>query len=266
MRARDIIGLVIALALAVGVAFLTRVFLSKEEKKPPQVVTKAESVHTTKVLVASRNLFPGTKIKPGDLIWQDFPQTALNPHYILEGQITAESFNNAIVRYPIHASNPVNREEIVKPGDRGFLAAIIEPGKRAISIDVTPAAVDSGLIFPGDYVDVVVSASITEKDKPIGKSRTLLSNVKVLALDTTLAPPEANPKTPPHVATLEVTSAQAEVLSAGAKEGTLSLSLHSMEQSPVLDAKAVPAPHTKKIDKIILMRGKDKSEVEFEGK
>lgn len=267
MRIKDIIGLLLALVLAIGVAFLTRIFLSKEEKKAPQVVEKTERAHTSKILVAAKNLAPGTKIITGDLIWQEWPSTALNPHYLTEQTATIEGFNSAIVRYPIHAGNPIVKEELVMQGDRGLLAAVIAPGKRALSIEVTPSSVDSGLIFPGDYVDVVIAASLSEKDRQVVRSKTILRNLKVLALDTTLAPPETNPKTPPHVATLEVTPAQAEILLAGTKEGTLSLSLHSMETDPVANVEPVrPLPHTKKTEKIILMRGKDKSEVEFQEK
>lgn len=267
MRVKDIIGLLLALMLAVGVAFLTRVFLSKDEKKSPQVVEKIEKAHTSKVLVAAKNLAPGTKIVAGDLMWQEWPSSALNPHYLTEQTATIEGFNSAIVRSPIHAGNPIVKEELVMRGDRGLLAAVIAPGKRAISIDVTPSSVDSGLIFPGDYVDVVLAASLSEKEGQVVRSRTILRNLKVLALDTTLAPPETNPKTPPHVATLEVTPAEAEILLAGSREGTLSLSLHSMETAPVADVSPIkPRPPEKKIDKIILMRGKDKSEVEFQEK
>lgn len=262
MRVRDIIGLILALVLAVGVAFLTRLFLTKQDTSGQEVALRTEKI--TKVLVASKNLSPGDKIKPGDLIWQEWPKASLVSTYITEGQEKAEDFTGSIVRFPIHKSNPVVKEELVRKGDKGLLAAILSPGKRAISIDVTASATDSGLIFPGDYVDVLVSMTTTENNVQVGQSKTILRNIKVLAFDTTLAAPEENPKTPPHVATLEMTPQQAEILMAGVKEGTITLSLHSMEKGepePII-------PQTPKSEdkKIILMRGKEKSEIDFQGK
>lgn len=260
MRVRDIIGLILALVLAIGVAFLTRIFLTKQESTGQEVALKTEKV--TKVLVASKDLFPGDKIKAGDLVWLEWPKANLAPTYITEEQAKIEDFLGAIVRFPLNKSNPVVKEELVRKGEKGILAAVLSPGKRAVSIDVTASATDSGLIFPGDYVDVIVSMTTTENNTQVGKSKTILRNIKVLAFDASLAPPEENPKTPPRVATLEMTENQAEILMAGAKEGTLSLSLQSMEKGAI---EPTERPIQKKEDKkIILMRGKEKSEVGFQ--
>ena len=267
MRVRDIIGLVLALILAVGVAFLTRFFLTKEIKPSQEVAVKAQKI--TKVLVAGKNLSPGDKIKPGDLVWHKWAEDRLEPSYLTEETAKIEDFTNFIVRFPIHKSNPIVKEELINKQDKGVLAAVVSPGMRAISIDVTASAADSGLIFPGDYVDVILSTTVSESNLQIGKSKTILKNIKVVAFDTVLSPPAENPKTPPRVATLEMTPAQAEVLMAGAREGTITLSLHSLESGPVAVVPSEPiAPVEKKREdkKIILMRGKDKSELQFQEK
>lgn len=260
MRVRDIIGLILALILAVGVAFLTRLFLTKQEAPRQEVAIKAEQ--TTKVIVASKNLSPGATIKEDDLKWQEWPKTALEPSYITEGQAKIEDFRASIVRFPIQKGTPIVRQELIRKGDKSFLAAVVEPGKRAVSVDVTASASDSGLIFPGDYVDVIVSKINTVNNVQVGQSKTILRNIKVVAFDTTLAAPQENPKTPPHVATLEMTPAEAEILMAGAKDGTISLSLHSIEKGNV-ETTTVTPPLKSEDKKIILMRGKDKSEIEF---
>jgi pilus assembly protein CpaB len=266
MRVRDIIGLILALILAVGVAFLTRLFLTKQENVGQEVAVKTEKI--TKVLVASKNLSPGDTVKVGDFVWQEWPKDTLTSSYITEEQAKPEDFIGSIVRFPIHKSNPVVKDELVKKGDKGILAAVVAPGKRAVSVDITASGSDSGLIFPGDYVDVIVSTTVAERSIQVGKSKTVLKNIKVLALDTTLATPNENPKTPPHVATLEMTPQEAEVLVAAAKEGTISLSLHSMEKGePVHTPMEAQDPVKKPEDrKIILMRGKETSEVQFQEK
>lgn len=264
MRVRDIIGLVLALILAVGVAFLTRFFLTKEVKPGQEVALKSEQI--MKVLVAGKDLSPGDVIKPGDLVWNEWPKDKLEPSYLTEGTTTLDEFNNFIVRFPIHKSNPIVKAELINKADKGILAAVVAPGKRAVSIDVTAASADSGLIFPGDYVDVILSTTVAENNLQVGKSKTILKNIKVVAFDSNLAVPTENPKTPPRVATLEMTPAQAEVLMAAAKEGTITLSLHSLEVGPVLPEPTAPIEKKREDKKIILMRGKDKSEIEFQEK
>lgn len=264
MRARDIIGLVLALVLAVGVAFLTRIFLAKEEKTGQEVSIKSTQV--MRILVAGKNLPTGEIIKAGDLVWQDWPKNSVTPDYMTEETTKIEDFTGSIVRFPIHKGNPVVKGELIHKGDKGILAAVVSPGKRAVSVDVSASASDSGLIFPGDFVDVIVSTTVASENQQVGKSKTVLRNIKVLAFDTMIATPDEKPKVPPHVATLEMTPAQAETLMAAAKEGTITLSLHSMETDV-----AIPTPESRpevkhsEGKKIILMRGKEKSEISVSG-
>lgn len=261
MRVRDIIGLALAVVLAIGVAFLTRIFLTKE-KPGQETVVKHEQV--TRVLVAGKTLFPGNQIKTGDLAWQEWPKTALNTSYMTEENAKIEDFTGSVVRFPISKGNPIVREELIKKGDKGILAAVLSPGTRAVSIDVTPSSADSGLIFPGDHVDVILSSTFSAENQQVGKSKTILKNLKVLAFDTAIVPPAEQPKTPPHVATLEVTPEQAEILMAAAKEGTITLSLHSMATG-VVEAKADDKPVVKKQENtVILLRGKEKTEIQVE--
>lgn len=270
MRVRDIIGLVLALLLAIGVAFLTRIFLTKEEKPGKTFVKQQEA---TRIIIASRTLSPGDTIKQGDLIWKEWPKSAITSTDLTEENTKLEEFTGSIVRFTIYKGNPLVKEELVKRSDKGILAAVVTPGKRAVSIDVTASASDSGLIFPGDYVDVILSTTASAGGQQVGKSRTILKNIKVLAFDTTLAPPSENPKTPPHVATLEMTPAEAEILMAGTKEGVITLSLHSLEkessnrsESSVSTESQPPVKDSKRGQTITLMRGKEKSEVEFQEK
>ena len=270
MRLRDIIGLIIALLLAVGVAFLTRVFLTKEEKPGKQIMTQQAA--ETRIIVASKTLSPGDTIKQGDLVWKEWPKSAITPLDLTEDKAKLEDFTGSIVRFTIHKGNPIVKEELVKREDKGILAAVVTPGKRAVSIDVTASGSDSGLIFPGDYVDVILSTTILSGNQQIGTSRTILKNIKVLAFDTTLSPPGENPKVPPHVATLEMTPAEAEILLAGTKEGVISLSLHSLQKGEpesavaTVETQTPSVKGTKKGKSITLMRGKEKSEVEFQEK
>jgi len=265
MRLRDIIGFVIALLLAIGVAFLTRVFLTREEKPKEQHVVQ-QPAELTKILVAGRALHEGDKIIAGDIVWQEWPKKALNSNYLKEGAAKVEDLYGDVVRFPLDKGEPVLISALVKPGEKGFLAAIISPGKRAISIDVTAQSASSGLVFPGDYVDVILSKSVTPASgSQYGQSTTIVKNVKVLAIDVETASAQGKPKNVPHTATIEVNPSEAEMVTAAAKEGSLSLSLHSLETAgpkATYEGAAGPKPTTS----VILMRGKERSEIQVQEK
>lgn len=257
MRLRDIIGLILALVLAIGVALLTRVFLTKDETTKKEVSIK--EITGSKILVAEKELYPGDTIKLGDLVWQAWPEDALNLSYVKEGAIKVESLKDAVVLQRLSKGEPIAASDFVKPGEKGILAAIISPGKRAISIDVTAPAVNSGLISPGDNVDVILSKTISNSvGNQYGQSKTIVNNVKILALDFNMLNNHVKPITVPHVATLEVSPNEAELITASAKEGTLSLSLHSITKSKEVVEKKEPSNS----GMVILMRGKERNEVQ----
>jgi pilus assembly protein CpaB len=264
MRLKDIIGLVIALILAIFVAFLTRYFLTKEEK--PKQVVQVQKIMLPKIYVAARSLHEGDIIRPGDVALQEWPQKSISPNYIKEGTAKAEDFIGSVVRGHFEVGEPIIASDLVKPGEKGILAAVVSPGKRAISIEVTAQSASSGLIFPGDFVDVILSKSVTAHGgTQQGESKVVAANLKVLAMDTELSDAHMKPKKVPHVATLEVTPAEAEHITAALKEGTLSLSLHSIEKSTVVPEEIEKKAPSKR-DTIILMRGNKKTEVNVQEK
>ncbi|HUX78879.1 MAG TPA: Flp pilus assembly protein CpaB [Alphaproteobacteria bacterium] len=268
MRLKDIIGLVLALILAIGVAFLTRYFLTSKEK--PKQVVQVEPEKMNKILIAGRELHRGDRVKPGDLIWQVWPQQSVNSNYIVVGSVKESDLIGSIVREPVGKGEPMVATDLIKPGDKGVLAAILAPGKRAISIDVTAQSASSGLIVPGDRVDVILSKSMSPAGggAQYGESKLVASNVKVLALDIELGDTHEKPKAAPHVVTLQVSTAEAERITAATKEGSLSLSLHSIEkdQSGPGQVEVKSEEKTRKEGTIILMRGKDKTEIQVQGK
>jgi len=260
MKLRDIIGLIIALALAIGVAFLTRIFLAEEEK-PKVEKPVLQQVELAKILVAGKPLSEGEVIKPGDIVWQSWPRVALNPTYIKEGTVKIQNLEGSIVRHPLDQGEPIIKQDLVKRGDQGILAAMVDPGKRAISIEVTPQSASSGLIIPGDYVDVILSKVVVKQGEAGSKSKTVVKNVKVLAMDIEMASSKPTPKIPPRVATLEVTPNEAELITAAVKEGTLSLSLQSIDRTKV---ESTEDEEPSKEEMITIIRGKEKSEVQVQ--
>jgi pilus assembly protein CpaB len=91
----------------------------------------------------------------------------------------------------------------------------------------------AGFVFPGDFVDVIltvkrtVTAEGTEGSETRQFSETLLTDVRVLAIDQTLDNDSGAAKVGKN-ATLEVSPKQAEKVALGLDMGSLSLSLRSL--------------------------------------
>jgi pilus assembly protein CpaB len=74
----------------------------------------------------------------------DVPET-----YFREGEATVEEVAGAVLRpTPSPRASRSSTASSCSPGDRGFLAAVLEPGMRAVSVAVDEAAANAGLIFP----------------------------------------------------------------------------------------------------------------------
>ena len=134
------------------------------------------------------------------------------------------------MREGIHAGQPVTDSAVVKPGESGFLAAVLNPDMRAVSVSINATTGISGFIFPGDRVDVILTMSVQDRHdaKNVNRaSETVLENVRVIAVDQTTNDQENEPVLAKTV-TLEVTPKQAEVVTLVSELGKISLSLRSI--------------------------------------
>jgi len=188
-----------------------------------------------KVMVAKQALPAGTIIDPAALTWQPWPKELLQSAYYTEGQPDADmkTLLGTVVRYPITAGQPVTRGALVGPKDRGFLAAALGPGMRAITVPVNTSTGVAGFVFPGDHVDMVLTQAVQGGgDGPSLKvSETIVRNVRVLATDQRTDSKNEDGKTEVKTfsnVTMEVTPRIAEKLAVAQSMGTLSLALRSI--------------------------------------
>jgi pilus assembly protein CpaB len=195
------------------------------------------------ILAAARPIAAGTLLRPQDVLRRD-AVAGERPDELVLGADEAELMG-AVVRRDIGAGQPLIANDIVKVGDRGFLAAALSPGLRAISIPLGPASSMAGLISPGDRVDVILMQNFAENGiqtphKRVGE--TVLRNVRVIAIDQTFgaSPPPAGktqraaigtPPLPRSIA-LEVTRRQAETVFVALELGKVELSLRGSEGQP----------------------------------
>ncbi|HXV26018.1 MAG TPA: Flp pilus assembly protein CpaB [Alphaproteobacteria bacterium] len=228
MSARALVFVVIALLMAGATALIARNWLSSERAEQSAQATPVPQAITKNVLVAVTDLPAGSFIKAEHVRWQSWPEDAVNGTYLIEGVAKPEDVVGSVVRRGIVGGEPVTSGRIVRPGDRGFLAAVLQPGMRAVAIGVNPTSGIAGLVFPGDRVDIILTQSIpTGGSEPRLASETVLENVRVLAIDQILNDQSGEPTLGKN-ATIEVTPKQAEVVAVVSDMGKLSLSLRSL--------------------------------------
>src|ERR1700704_1162990 len=241
MRARTLILIILAIVLAGGTALLARNFLAREretivqEQAPLKVQAPAKSV-----LVAKTDVKRGQILRPEDTVWQIWPEGGLDRNYIVLGgppvpARTPESFAGYVVRNPVTSGAPIPCARVIASGNRCFLAAVLGPGMRAISVPVTITSGIAGFIFPGDQVDLMLTYTVPSIVLGAGFDhkavQTVLRNVRVIAIDQRLEskPGEA---VPAHTATFEVTPRQSEVILLASEIGKVSLILRSLVPDP----------------------------------
>jgi len=217
------------------------------------------------VLVATKTLPPGTIIGPDAVRYQTWPKDLVDNAYYIKGQQPGvAAVQGTVVRYTVTAGQPITQGAVIKPGDRGFLAAALAPGMRAVSISVTTQASVAGFVFPGDRVDLLLTQTVAGGgDQPLKASETIIRNLRVLATDQkTDKTSDADGKTQVVAfsnVTLEATPKIAEKIAVAQAVGTLSLSLRSiaddrMELEREIAAGEVNAPADTKTEKDMLVQ------------
>lgn len=232
MDKKKLMLLAIALLVAVGTAFAARTLFSGAST--PEA-SAAVTPTGPKVLVAQRALPVGTIITADAVNFQAWPKELVKDAYFLDGEADITKLLGTVVRFPITAGQPVTQGALVAPGDRGFLAAALGPGMRAITIPVSAKTGVGGFIFPGDRVDLMLTQTVPGGEgQALNASETILRNLRVLATDQSTESETVDGKTVVRAirtVTLEVTPRIAEKVTVAQNIGSLSLSLRSLADS-----------------------------------
>lgn len=251
-----------ALVVAIGTAMAARsLFVGAAA---PQAEAAPPVPQGPKVLVAQRALPVGTIITADSVSYQLWPKEMVQDAYYIDGKADMNKLLGTVVRYPITAGQPVTQGALVSPGDRGFLAAALGPGMRAVTIPVSQKTGVGGFVFPGDRVDLVLTQTVRGEanQDSLKTAETILRNVRVLATDQSTETEIVEGKTVVRAfrtVTVEVTPKIAEKVAVAQTIGTISLSLRSLadNQSELDQAIAsgtvkVPAGATKEQEERLL--------------
>lgn len=255
MDKKKLMLLIGALVVAIGTALAARSLFAGAAAPPAEAAQQVPK--GPKVLVAQRALPVGTIITADSVSFQLWPKEMVQDAYFIDGEADMNKLLGTVVRYPITAGQPLTQGALVSPGDRGFLAAALGPGMRAVTISVSANTGVAGFVFPGDHVDLLLTqtVSVPGDTQTLKTTETILRNVRVLATDQTTDTKVEDGKTVVvsfRTVTLEVTPRIAEKIQVAQTIGTLSLALRSLadnqaelDQAIASGSVKVPAGATK---------------------
>jgi pilus assembly protein CpaB len=222
---------IVVLTIAVGAGGIAAYLASGSDNKPLPTEPVAR-LQTVDVLVAKSDIGLGQTVKPDDMQWQTWPAATASNSFIRRNERpdATTQVAGSIARAPFIAGEPIREPKLVRANGSGFMAAILPTGMRAISTEISPETGAGGFILPNDRVDVI----LTKRDKDrsgqldIVNSETILSNVRVLAIDQVPKEKDGQNAVVGKTVTLELKPEQAETLSRSRQTGTLSLALRSI--------------------------------------
>jgi pilus assembly protein CpaB len=245
MDTRKIMLIVGALVIAIGAAFGVNQMM-RGATAPSARAAAAPDITGPMILVATRQLPVGTIVGPDSFRFQPWPKELVEKAYFMKDKTDVNTLVGTVVRYPITAGQPLTQGALVHPDDRGFLAAALGPGMRAVTVKVSQEQGVAGFVFPGDRVDVVLAQTIAVEegssypDKQIFTAETIVRNVRILATDQRYDAEDETGKTPVRTfgsVTLEATPEIAEKIAVAQSMGKLSLALRPLaENAGELDA------------------------------
>jgi pilus assembly protein CpaB len=167
--------------------------------------------------------------------WQTWPAGNATGNFIRKNDRpdAMTKLAGQIVRTPFVAGEPIREIKLVDAKGSGFMAAILPSGMRAVSTQISPETGAGGFILPNDRVDVILTRRNGNGDTSGGTqaSETILTNIRVLAIDQNIEEKNGQKVVVGKTATLEMSQGQAETLALGQQMGVLSLALRSISDA-----------------------------------
>jgi pilus assembly protein CpaB len=189
------------------------------------------------IVVAARPLLAGSLLKDEDFAIRQVAPDSAPEGFVAPGEESRLELRGALLRRYLDADAVVRSTDVLRPRDRGFLAAVLRPGARAISVGVDVVTGTAGLIWPGDQVDLILTQELAAADAPLARrviGETVLTDVRVIAVDQQFTqganPAEATVGRIARTVTLEVTAEQAERVAVASRLGRIALTVRAIDK------------------------------------
>jgi len=241
MSPMRLIILLLALAAAGGAGFLVmqmsqpRVLIQTVTRD--QLPVKEREVSEVEVLTVTRDLAVGERIMASDLVWAPWPESSVVGGYFVKATAPAsiQELAGSVVKQALFKGEAVIAQRVVKAGEQGLLASLMEPGMRAVSIEISAESASGGLVLPNDRVDIILayeqSADPARGIAQRSVATTIVTNVRVLAIDQNFSSYQKGEASQiGRTATLEVSPSEVELLALARRKGEVSLSLRPLDQ------------------------------------
>lgn len=189
-------------------------------------------VHTTRIIVANRDVSLGSVLSDADIGTSDMVGT------VPKGAILdkKDAIGRGVVS-ELYQGEPVIESRLAAPGAGGGMAATIPSGMRACAIKVDDVVGVAGFVTPGMRVDVLISGNppgqVNTSEGP--KVKTLLQNIQVLSAGTDIQKNDQGKPQQVQVVNLLVTPEQAENLSLASSQTHIQLVLRNPLDTQVAD-------------------------------
>src|ERR1700736_835456 len=225
---------IVVLAVALGAGGIAAYLASGSKEPPPAAPAPVVQIDTVDILVAKGDINMGQVVAANDIQWQVWPASAASSYFVRrkDRPDAIEQLTGSITRSPFVAGEPIREAKLIKANGSGFMAALLPSGMRAVSTEISPETGAGGFILPNDRVDVLLTRRDREAEKATGIeshiSETILTNVRVLAIDQTIEEKNGQRVVVGRTATLELSPHQAETLAVSRQRGVLSLALRSL--------------------------------------
>ena len=222
-------------------------FIGYASTRPPAQAATAEQAQRAMVtvLAAARDIPGGNLLKPADITDRHVLKSEVPADATIDSEAERRALYGAMVRRGLSRGDIIHGADALRPGDHGFLAAVLKGDMRAVTVGVDAISGTAGLIWPGDRVDLILTQTIADPSLPVGRrivAETVVSDVRVIAIDQRMVEGAANsgPTPEARTVTLEVSKTDAQGVQVAVRLGRLSLSVRPADEtaSPGPDARA----------------------------
>jgi pilus assembly protein CpaB len=223
-------------------------YVAFEAMQPPRRVVATDSAAPppppplmVRVMAAAHMVPAGTLLKDEDFTIREFASGAVPEDALPATDENRAELRGAMLRRYLDASAVLKRSDVLRLRDRGFLAAVLKQGMRAISIGVDAVTGTAGLIWPGDNVDLILTQEFSAEAATLGRrisGETVLTDIRVIAVDQQVSQGVSGSAAGrlARTVTLEVSAEQAERVAVAERLGRLALTVRAIEPA------AAPAP------------------------